>query len=543
MSDYIYIFFTIFVITAMIYILYKIILSSDRDKTNTELQITTQDILQEINILYKQRKYNIVEKLARNYLDKRPKETEIRVILARVLYETRKYYEAINQAKLIINFQPDNFDIYSLLSNCYIKIDKPMKAIDVLLHILRKDPENIIAINSLAPLYVVTNQKISAIKMYERLDEMLDNNQEKVKTKFKVAELYTEMEKIDSAIAKYHEVLEIYPDDINCKKQLISMYEINSEYFLIIDLSTQILKSSNERDILWAMEKLMRTYMALFDYDKALEYANQIKEHNLADKVEANENIAQILLLQGQIDTSIDILNSLIAQNPNNIILKKSLSKAYEAKQDFDSATYIYKKILELADIKEIEQIRSELSNLYCNWAIYLFSQNDSNEAFKKFIVALEYNDKNPEIYFKLGNVNKEIKNLNEAIVQYKKAIELDSKNPDYHWALAECYEGLDNIYEQKKVLIDCLKFSPDNPLVNFKLGVIYNLQNDYLQAVFYLREAIRIDSNFIDAKRKLALVYEHNGNKEEAINIYEDILRREPENEEVANNLKMLKQ
>lgn len=543
MNDYMYIFFTIFVITAMIYILYKIILSSDKESNNQELQISSKDILQEITILHKQKKYNIVEKLARNYLEKKPKETEIRLILTKVLYETRKYYEAINQAKFILNIQPDNIAIYPLLSNCYVKIDKPMKAIDILLQMLRKDPENIIAIKTLAPLYVDTNQIISAIKMYELLDEMLDNDLEKVKTKITTAELYTKMDKIDSAINKYNEILEIYPEDVNSKKQLIALYELTSEFDIIIDLASQLLETDNDNDILWALEKLMYTHIELHDFDKALEFANLIKAHSLSDKLQANENIAKILLKQGQIDESINILNSLILSNPGNISLKKSLSRAYELKQNFDSSTHIYKQILDQADIHEIEKIRSEISDLYCNWAMFLFSQNNNNEAFKKFIIALEYNDKNPTIYFKLGNVNKEIKNFNEAVSQYKKAIELDNKNPIYYWSLAECYEGLENIYEQKKVLIDCLKYSPENPLVNYKLGLIYNLQNDYLQAVFYLKEAIRLDADFIEAKRKLALVFEHNGNKEEAIHIYEDILIQEPENEEITNNLKMLRQ
>ena len=55
------------------------------------------------------------------------------------------------------------------------------------------------------------------------------------------------------------------------------------------------------------------------------------------------------------------------------------------------------------------------------------------------------------------------------------------------------------------------------------------------------MEKAVSLDDDFVDAKFKLALLYEHMGKKEEAIVLYEQILKVDPTNDAVINNLAML--
>lgn len=543
MNDFIFVFFTITVTTGLIYVLYKIMLGSEKSDKDIELQITSEGILQQLNILQKQKKYNIVESLAKNYLEKKGRNDEVRTILTKALYASGRIYEAIDQAKIIIKHQPFNFDIQIFMANCYLDVEKPMKTIEILQDILDKDPNNVVAIKELAQVYFKTSQKKSAIGMYKRLEEFLDSNYEKAKNKAKIAEIYIEYIEMDSAIKEYEQILEIYPDDMTVKKRLIELYKMEEHYDALIELANDIAAHhADDENGLWSLNNLMDTYRIMHNYEKALEYADLIKNHPLAKQNKVDEDIAKILFDEGRIDENIELLNYLISEDPTNTGLKKELAKSYEAKQDFDSAIDIFKNILEIANAGEIKQIHSEMSTIYSNWAMYLFSKNEVEECFKHFTIALKYSDQNPDIYYNLGNVNKAIKNFNESISQYKKAIELDPQNADYYSAIAECYQEIDSIYEQKKALLESLKCNPNNPNVNYKLGVIYELQNDRDTAISHIRKAVKLDENFIMAKRKLALMLEHIGNKEEAMQLYENILKIDPSNEEVLNNLKMLK-
>lgn len=542
MNNSFFVFFIIFVTTGLIYCLYKIMLGSGKKNKDNELQITSNDLLEQLHILHKQKKYNIVESLAKNYLEKKGGNDDVRSILAKSLFDMEKIYDAIDQAKIIIKHQPDNFKMQIFLANCYLKVDKPFKAIDTFQEILEEDADNVIAIKELSQIYFDTNQKRSAIKMYKRLEEFLENNHEKAKNKATIAKIHIEFGEYNLAIEEYEQILEIYPEDISVKKCLIELYKKISDYNSLIELANELSTTyADDENGLWAMNTLMDIYLIMQNYEKALEFANLIKAHSLSNNVKSDEDIAKILLEEGRIDESIELLKSLSEENPKNIQLKKELAKAYEKNKDFKSAVNIYKKILDEANAEDISNIHFELSNIYSNWAMYSFSNNENEECFKYFTAAIQYYPQNPEIYYLLGSVNQLIKNFNEAITQYKKAIELNPENPDYYCAIADCYGEIDSIYDKKKALIESLKYDSENPKTHYKLSLIYDIQNEKNNAMLHINKAIELNENFIEAKHKLALMLEHSGDIEGAKNVYEDILRSEPDNAEILNNLKML--
>ncbi|MDD3436244.1 MAG: tetratricopeptide repeat protein, partial [Candidatus Gastranaerophilales bacterium] len=153
-NDFIFIFLAILIITVLVYILYKIMLSTERGGgTEKELQITSEEILTQLTILNKEKKYHIVESLAKNYLSKKPHDTKVRTILAKALYAYGNTYDAIAQAKTVIKYKPDRSDMRIFLANCYMETNQVNDAINIFQEILDKDHENIVAIKELAKIY------------------------------------------------------------------------------------------------------------------------------------------------------------------------------------------------------------------------------------------------------------------------------------------------------------------------------------------------------------------------------------------------------
>ena len=293
---------------------------------------------------------------------------------------------------------------------------------------------------------------------------------------------------------------------------------------------------------LWALETIVSALYEAKEFEKAMEFAKRLQDNTLSDKVSATQNIAEILKELDQADKSIEILNELVLENPENIDLKKSLSRAYQAKKDFVTAIATYKKILDEVDAHMIPKIHSEISLIYIDWAMYLYKEGDTAECFKKFTSALQYDSDNPSLYFKLGVINIDIKNFNEAIGQFKKAIERDPFNGEYFYELSKCYAGIQNIYEQKKALLECVKYTPENAEAHYELGMIAKSQNDRVTAFSSFEKTLELRPDSIDAKYELALLLELQGRVEEAVNLYEQILEVDPEFKEVASNLKLLK-
>ncbi len=543
MSELFFILFVIVIIVALIYFVYNIMLSSEKSPREEDLQITSHDILEQVNILYKQKKYNIVESLAKKYLEKKPSDYGVRTILAKTFYEMGRKYEAMEHANYICHHQPKNFPMKIFVANCYNDNGKPMQAISVLTELLNEDSGNVVAIKDLAKLYLETNQKKSAIKMLKRLDDFIYSNQEKVNNKNLIAKLHSEFREYEEAIEQYQDILQIYPADVAVKKNLVDAYKMNSDYESAIEITEEILSLNvNDETNIWAIKLLIDLHSVINDYEKAMMYANMYKENPLSDKDKATENIAKILMDTGQINESIDVLKTLTEKNPEDTEIKKTLATAYESNNDFDSAIGIYKKILDEAGVEEIKKVHLEMSNLYSNWAMYLFNQGDNDTCFKKFALAVQYDVDNPQIYYKLGAINQLIKNYNQAISQYKKAIELDSANASYYYSISECYEAIGNVYEQKQALLNCVKYDIKNSRAYFNLAVLYDTQRDMANSIEFLHKALSIDENYIEAKYKLALLLENKGEVDTAIEMYESILKIDPLNESANNNLKMLK-
>lgn len=541
MSDFIFVFFTIAVITGLIYVVYKIMLGSGQK--DTELQITSKELVAQLNILRKQKQYNIVESLAKNYLTKKTNDDGVRAILAKSLYESGKIFNAIEHAKVIVKNQPINFDMKLFLANCYLEVDKPLNAIEIYKEILENEKDNIVAVKELAQAYVRTNQKKSAVEMYKRLASLLDSDFERAKVKNIIAEIHLEFADYIPAMQEYEEILEIYPADIKIKKRLAEIYKLTSNYDRLIQMAEELsAREPDNENSLWALNILMESYKTKGDYSSALSYAEMIRLHPLADLNQLDGEIAKIFFNEGNFDSSIELLRALVEKQPDSVELKKELAHACAAKEDFLSAIDIYKTILEMVNVNAVKQVHYEISNLYSNWGMHLFSLNENEECFKRFVTAIEYCDDNADIYYRLGTINRAIKNFNESVSQYKKAIELDFQNAEYHYAISECYEEIDSVYEQKKSLHECIKYDSQNARAHYKLGLIYHAQNNESSAMQHIQEAVNNDEGFIEAKLKLALILEHIGKREEAALIYEDILRLEPENEEVIGNLRMLK-
>src|SRR5574344_179331 len=402
MQDLVFISFTIFVTIGLIYFVYKFMLGLDMPSKDDELQITESDWLEQLNLLYRDRNYYIIEKLAKKYLEKKFANDEVRLILARSLFESGKFYDAIEQARIISRHKPEDFEIKNFIVNCYLNASKPLEAINLLKEIVEQDEANSVAIKELAQVYLDTNQKISARKMYKRLEPLVFSNQEKLKIKSLIAGIHIEFKEFDDAINEYQEILEIYPANIQIKKNLVTLYKLQDDFEREVELANEIFEAhSSEEDDIWALNFLSDVYAENKNYEKALEYAKMVQQNPLADKIAINTKISNILIKLDQVDDSIEILKNLILENPENSDLKKSLSDAYQSKDDFESAIKTYELILDGTSVEKIKKVHSEISNIYSNWAMFLFDKDENEECFKKFNSALEYDASNPELYYR----------------------------------------------------------------------------------------------------------------------------------------------
>lgn len=541
-------FFVFIVITVsilfIVYLTYLLIFYTNTTTREKELQISLEDMLKQIAILFRQQKYEIVENVAHEYLKSKPDAVEIREYLAKAYFSREKVYDSISATLQILEKEPHNVAMRILLAKCYKKINQLSKAINEFKIVLEYDSSNLVAIRELADVYLVQNQKISAIKMYKKLENYVENNAELSKIKMILAGLHVDLEDYSSAFEELIHLKETYPDEIEINKKLIELYIKTKDLGNAIILCDDLLLSSRDKMFsLWLLQNLVNIYFAQKNYDRTLEYANQMLEHPFSDKVEVKALIANVHILNGNYEQGLDLLLILADNNRNNVEIRRMVAKAYLDRKDFAAAVATYKDILNLVPPREVSLVHTDMSNLYTDWAMHLFEEEDYSECFKIFTLATQYDEVNPNIYFELGKVNMHIKSYNEAISQFKKSLELNPIQPECYLFLAECYEIIENIYEEKNALLHTIKYDEENIFAYYKLAGLYAKQRDVGNEISSLQKVIEFDPKHIGAKHQLALIYEGQGQINEAIEIYESILKLEPENKAVIENLTMLKE
>lgn len=508
-----------------------------------ELQITLEDMLKQIDLLYQQKKYDIVENVAIEYLKNQPNAIEIREYLAKVFFSRDKIYDAISATLQILEIDKSNIPMRILLAKCYKKINQISKAINEYKTVLEFDSENTIAIRELAEIYLTQNQKLSAIKMYKKLEQYVDNNADLLRIKMILVDLHEDLEEYSEAFEDLFEVKEIYPDDVDINKKLIELYIKTKDFDNATALCNELLESvQNDNFSLWILQNLVNIHYALKNYDLALEYSEKMLEHPFADKVATKALMAKIYILQGNFQEGLEYLLVLAKNNPENIEIRKILAKAYQDNKNYTDAIMTYKEILDLVPPREVSLVHTDMSDLYTTWAMDLFEQGEYSECFKLFPLAIQYDNSNPQIYYQLGIVNMHIKSYNEAILQLKKSLELDPIQPECYLKLSECYEVIENIYEEKLALLKAIKYDSENAYAYYRLAKLYEKQRDVENETVALKKVIQLDSEHIGARHKLALIYESQGLINEAIEMYESILKRDPDNQTIRENLEMLK-
>ena len=295
-------------IVSVIYLSYLLLSFSEPSKKKV-LQISLEDMLKQIEMLYRQKRYEIVENVALEYLKSEPNAVEIREYLAKAYFSRDKIYDAISVILQIVEKYPDNVSMRILLAKCYKKINQYSKAINEYKIILDYDSENIIAIRELADVYMSQNQKISAVKMYKKLEQYVSNNAELLRIKIILADLNMDLEDYQKAFEELFEIKEIYPENIDINRKLIELYIKTNDFENAINLSKELLSSAQDDNFsLWLLQTLVNIYYALKDYDTTIEYAEQLFEHPFSDKVSTRALIAKVYILKGDFQKGLDYL-------------------------------------------------------------------------------------------------------------------------------------------------------------------------------------------------------------------------------------------
>ncbi len=541
-TNFIIIIVAFVVAIAAIYILYSIILyQGGSSKNGDELQLSTKNILEQVEVLFDKKEYGLVQLLATKYLDRVPGHIEVRIYLARAYYEDRKYNQAIKQCSIILKKKSNSVETRQILGDCYIKKQMPSKAIKEYEYVFDHKKTDKQVVRTLAELYKETDQLFSAIGAYEILSDLMDLDEDVADVQSILAELNEEVHDYPAAFEAYKTRLGIYPNDVVTNRKLTELYIKIKNYPVAIETLLYMLTFvTDAKTLLWIYETLVSLYVESEDYDKAIEYSEKLLDIQGSDKFKVRNDIAAFNIKLNRMGEGVAILEDLAMMSQNGFDVTLELADAYIQTKEYQKALERYNILMDKATPREAKTVNLLLCELYIKWAVDMAEQQKYDESFELLKNATQYNAINPEIYYNVAKNYYKLKNYTSTVESLNKALEYDKQNEfkaKYLLLLSEAHHQLGNFFEEKKALTDLLKFDEKNPNGLYRVGLMYAAQHDIKNAEEAFKKAIMYDPELIQAKYNLALLYENN-NRDKAKELYMEILEQDPAFEEAKNAL-----
>lgn len=444
---------------AAIYILYSIILFQGGTKKGEELQLSTKNILDQVEVLFDKKEYALVQLLATKYLDRVPSHIDVRVYLAKAYYEDRKYNQAIRQCSIILKKRSNDIATRKVLGDCYIKKQLPIKAIKEYEYLFDHNKNDKEITRTLAKLYRETDQLYSAISAYEVLSDLLDIEDDIADVQSILAELNEEIHDYPAAFEAYKRRLGIYPNDIETNKKLTELYVKIKNYPVAIETLLYMLTFvTDAKNLLWINETLVELYVETEDYEKAIEYSEKLLDLQGSDKFKIRNNIAAYNIKLNRLGQGVEILEDLAMMSQNGFDVTLELADAYIQQKEFSKALEKYNILMDKATPREAKTVNLLLCELFINWAVEMSSQGKFDESYEYLKNATQYNAINPEIYYNVASNYYKQKNYTSCVEAVNKALEYDKQNEyksKYLLLLSDAHHQLGNFFEEKKALTD----------------------------------------------------------------------------------------
>lgn len=523
-----------------IYILYSVILFPGITKGD-DLQLSTKNILEQVQILYDQGEYALAELLATKYLDRVPSHMGVRKCLAKSYLANKKYNQALAQCNIVLRKRPQDTEIHLVMAKCYLKKRFYNKAIDAFYFVYKHNKNDAEIVRTLAELYIKTEQIKMAIEAYGELVELTEKPEEAADIHLIIAELNESIHDYPPAFEAYKARLIVLPKDVDTNRKLAELYIKIENYPMAIETLLLMLSFVTEPKILlWIFETLIDLYEKTEDYEKAIAYSEKLLDIPGSDKFKARNRIANFYLKIGNIENSILILEDLSMMTQNGLEVTIELAAAYIEHGDYQKALDKYLILLEKATSKEVKIVNTLISDLYIKWSQPATDAKDYKRAMELLENALQYSPISSEAYYYVAKNQFLQKNYPNTVEALSKALNYEKEEKNYvryYLLLSLAHHELGNFFEEKKALSDLLNIDDKNPEGLYRVGLMYANQRDIKSAEEAFEKAIRYDPDFIQAKYNLAVIYE-NSNKDRAKELYMEVLEQDPTFIEAKNAL-----
>jgi len=411
------------------------------------------------------------------------------------LYQRAKQTDsALANLERMARLIPPNSQSHQQVAEYYFQLGRLPEATEQYSRAIELDSANAQAWAGLALVYESQRDSRNALRTYLRLQSLPTSNP---MLSQKIIGLYFNLNKLDSARVQAESALTLFPDDLQLKKILGTLYLAQKNYVRAESVFTALSQTNpSDQDVILYLGRI----------------ALAKKDYSLAET-----HFQQVL-------------------NLNDSLLEAwfSLAATYLEQKKFDEVEKIRQKCL---------QKTSDTVSVYVAMGLGYGRAKQYDQAEKYFQQALQLKPSDPSIILALGNLHQQQSQTQEAEEYFLKVLDLQPDNATalnnlgYLWA----DQGV-NLEKSLELIDRALKQEPDNPAFLDSYGWSLYQLGRLSEAEDYLNRAKELLSTDPDVYHHLGDLYFKQGKLKLARQSWQKALELDPDNNKLKEKLGKLK-
>jgi tetratricopeptide (TPR) repeat protein len=426
----------------------------------------------------------LTDQIDQNY----PNNALIKYTLARTYIASNNLPQAQTALQQAISINPDYVDAVLLLGDVSVRTGKAQNAVKPLEELLQKRPDVAQARTLLANVYRSLGRLDDAAALF---NEQIKLTPDSADAYFAYGTILRQQNKNDGARQAFEKASELAPDNLNVVDQLLGIDLAEKRYDAAAQLiEQQVQKHPNTAGASFLQGELYFAPGPQRDAGRAEEALQKAIQLN-ANFTPAYEALVSVYISENKLPQALTQLKTEIEKNPNDPRPVLVSAIVYEQMKDYNSARDAYQKTLGL----------SPNSVLALNNLAYLYAEK------------LDQADQGYNLAQKAHNLEPSNERVADTLawILYKRG--------DYQQALALATESAAK--------------NPDNPVIQFHLGMINDMMGDLESARRAFEKAVHGSNQFAEreeAQRRLASLQSPASNKvEQSVPQLEAATRQQP--------------
>jgi len=228
------------------------------------------------------------------------------------------------------------------------------------------------------------------------------------------------------------------------------------------------------------------------------------------------------------LSTSMTLVNDQLKNDPDNPNLLYERSKLYYNQKMVEKA---------LEDINRAVSMDSSKAPFYLHQSDVYYAMNKIAEARTAIEKSLRLDPKSREANAKMGELQYYLKDYGNAFKYLDEALRIDPYYAKAYFIKGLCFKENGDTSLAVSSFRTCIEQDPEYFHAYMQLGDIFAVQNNSL-AIDYYANAIRVNGSMVEAYYGLAYFYQEHGEPEEAIDVYDDLLKVDPRNAPAKHNI-----